>query len=66
MKICQRWPANGPLKENINKYIRKMLCKEKNTLYAYVPTTVKVIDDHLVQTGSAPNFYGGVITPIHV
>lgn len=65
MRICQRWPVKGPLKENMNKsleYIRELLSKEKTPLYAYVLTTVKVIDGHLVQTGSAPNFQGGVIT----
>ncbi len=44
------------------EYIRELLSKEKTSLYVYVLTTVKVIDGHLVQTGSAPNFQGGVIT----
>lgn len=64
--VCQEWPKDGKLKENMNKTLNILKSVSDNgdgVVYAYVLTTVKA-DDHggFVQAGSAPNFQGGFIT----
>lgn len=66
-RVCQEWPKDGKLKENMNKTLSalKEILEEKEggESYAYVLTTVKADrDGGFVQAGSAPNFQGGYIT----
>jgi len=64
--VCQEWPRYGKLKKNMNKTLydlKKMLKEEDGLVYGYVLTTVKGDGSGgFVQTGSAPNFQGGLIT----
>jgi len=64
--VCQEWPRYGKLKKNMNKTLddlKKILKEEDGLVYGYVLTTVKGDGSGgFVQTGSAPNFQGGLIT----
>ena len=61
----QKWPTTGILKDNINKTLtelKKVLRNEEGPVYAYILTTVEYNQSNFLQTGSAPNFQGGLLT----
>lgn len=64
--ICQEWPKDGEIKENMNTTLNTLKRRLENgdgEVYAYVLTTIER-DGYggFVQTGSAPNFQGGFVT----
>jgi hypothetical protein len=64
--ICQEWPKDGKMKENMNttlNTLKRRFENEDGMVYAYVLTTVEG-DGYggFIQTGSAPNFQGDFIT----
>lgn len=63
--ICQPWPDSGQLAKNLDLRIedlQKVLNGEEGTVYVYVVATIKNKKGQFIQTGSAPNFQGGMIT----
>lgn len=63
--VCQGWPKSSKLKENLDTTMNNLkgrLRGERGDVYAYVLTTVERNSGGFVQTGSAPNFQGGLIT----
>jgi hypothetical protein len=65
----QPFPRNRVLAANMNlvpSVLAKRVGKQSERAYSYVLTSVKVKNDHtslkLEQTGSAPNFQGGILT----
>jgi hypothetical protein len=61
----QPFPASGSLSGGVNMDLRRLtqsLGVMTGTVYCYVVTTVKYADGQFVQTGSAPNYQGGLIT----
>ena len=64
---CQPFPTKGHLAENMNlKFadFKKKMCREKEDVYCYcyVIASVENRNGKFVQTGSGPNFQGGMIT----
>ncbi|MCD6573283.1 MAG: hypothetical protein J7K95_04240 [Thermoplasmata archaeon] len=64
--VYQKWPTGGKLGKNMNKTLhdlKEMLTEEERLVYGYVLTTVKGDGGvSFVQTGSAPNFQGDLVT----
>ncbi len=61
----QAFPLEGPLAYNANlelTELRARLAADSGTGYRYVVKTIKARNGRLVQTGSAPNFQGGLVT----
>lgn len=61
----QVFPASGPLHDALNLSGRDLiqrLGKMEGSVYCYIVTSVKDRGGLFVQTGSAPNFQGGLIT----
>lgn len=61
----QPYPHNGRLMGALNvnlATVSKILLAEVADVYCYVVASIKCRDGRFVQTGSAPNFQGGVIT----
>jgi len=64
-EIYQKWPTEGKLKDNMNltlEELKERLKNESGEVYSYVVTTVKYRNGEFLQTGSAPNFQGNLIT----
>jgi hypothetical protein len=61
----QPFPSKGALAKNINlsyEQLSQQLPGEETTIYLYIIDTIKNWDGNFVQTGSAPNFQGDLIT----
>ena len=62
----QAMPRQGKLAENLDLPFKALLQKiapfQQDTVYPYVVATVRNHNDRLYQTGSGPNFQGGLIT----
>jgi len=59
------FPRRGQLAKQMNfslRRLRRQLAHEQGTIYTYIVATIKHEDDQFVQTGSAPNFQGDLIT----
>jgi hypothetical protein len=64
-KSCQEFPTEGELEANMNLTREELLDKlknEKGEIYGYLVKTVEHMNHEFCQTGSAPNFQGGLIT----
>jgi len=60
---CVQKGIEGALYQNLSlKELIQKLREEKGEVYAYVLTTIKYKNGEFIQTGSAPNFQGGLIT----
>lgn len=63
--LYQRFPKSGPLADTLNldraELIRR-IGEMRGSVYCYVLTTVKDDGGELVQTGTAPNFQGELVT----
>jgi len=60
---CVQKGIEGALYKNLSlKELVQKLREEKGEVYAYVLTTIKYENGEFIQTGSAPNFQGGLIT----
>jgi hypothetical protein len=63
--IDQPFPASGELARNLNlslKLVQTILKGQRGTVYTYIVDTVRCDGGTFVQTGSGPNFQGGLIT----
>jgi len=61
----QPFPRTGVVAENMNrdlKSLRAMLQEQHGHVYGYVVDTIQYAGEAFVQTGSGPNFQGGIIT----
>ena len=61
----QVFPQDGPLALNANSQLRELrarLATDRATVYCYVIVTIEEQSGHFVQTGSGPNFEGGLVT----
>lgn len=61
----QPFPSKGKLADGLNtplSVLRQRVGVEQATVYSYVVETIKNEDGRFVQTGSAPNFQGDLIT----
>lgn len=61
----QAFPREGPLAYNANlelTELRARLAADGGTLYCYVIDTIEEQGGRFVQTGSGPNFQGGLVT----
>jgi hypothetical protein len=61
----QPFPHTGRLQQNMNLSLgelREIIDDTQATVYSYIVATVKNPEGRFIQTGSAPNFQGGVIT----
>lgn len=61
----QPFPGKGKLADGLNASVsalRQRVGGEQTTVYSYVVQTIKNEGGSFVQTGSAPNFQGGLIT----
>jgi len=61
----QRFPDSSPLISNLNMDPIDLIRRIRmigGRVYCYVLTSVKYVDGRFVQTGSGPNFQGGLIT----
>jgi len=62
--LSQPFPQTGHLAENLNLSLDDLLKIDTTNaiVYSYIVRTVKNSEGHFIQTGSAPNFQGDVIT----
>lgn len=63
--LYQPFPPSGLLRGNINLDVDQLIQRlgtGRGEVYCYVVATVRYEDGQFVQTGSAPNFQGGLIT----
>lgn len=61
----QSFPQRGRLKKTLNvnlAALRRRLASESNDVHPYVVASVKYETGRFIQTGSGPNFQGGLIT----
>jgi hypothetical protein len=61
----QPFPSSGRLKKNMNLSLgelREIIGDTQAKVYSYIVATVKNSEGCFIQTGSAPNFQGGVIS----
>src|SRR6185312_15613746 len=61
----QVFPASGPLSDNMNlttSSLTQRIGMIGGEVYCYILTSVKYFDSRFVQTGSGPNFQGGLLT----
>jgi len=61
----QPFPQTGRLTRNLNlslESLRQKISAGQAVVYSYVIATVRIRNGRFVQTGSAPNFQGGVVT----
>jgi len=59
----QRFPETGfPLNLSLNDLRREISVNQEETVYCYIVATIKNNEGCFIQTGSAPNFQGDVIS----
>lgn len=59
----QRFPETGfPLNLSLNDLRREISVNQEETVYCYIVATIKNNEGRFIQTGSAPNFQGDVIS----
>jgi hypothetical protein len=61
----QLFPQAGRLVHTLNldlTTLRKVVPAETRDVYCYIVKTIECKDRHFIQTGTAPNFQGGIIT----
>jgi hypothetical protein len=61
----QLYPKTGRLARNMNLDLAKLkskICFEQAEAYCYVVATIKNSNGHFLQTGSAPNFQGDLVS----
>ena len=62
----QPFPRRGVLARNLNlereELLERVACFMRDRIYRYVVCTVKHENNRLYQTGSGPNFQGGLVT----
>lgn len=62
---CQPFPRTGQLSSNMSvqlDVLRDKFAADRSLIYCYIIATVKNQDGYFVQTGSGPNFQGGLIS----